>query len=257
MRTVVAVLLLALLTIIARADEVTELPGLVRQTLRLPLADQPAQGLEALVIRPEGPGPFPLALITHGLPRSPAEVPLSRPQTYTSPAIGFAQRGFAAVIVMRRGYGRSSGLFAEALGPCDERNYVRAGRAAATDVLAALADLRRESWVDPTRVVLVGHSMGGFAVLAAVADTPPEGVRGVISFAGAVGSPRPDFICQPDRLIEADRLFGRTARIPSLWIFAENDHYFGPEPLRAKDDETITPREFRPAGAEGFPLSCL
>ena len=38
-----------------------------------------------------------LALITHGLPRRSAEVPLMRPQTYTSPAIGFAQRGFAAV----------------------------------------------------------------------------------------------------------------------------------------------------------------
>ena len=34
-----------------------------------------------------------------------------RPQTYTSPAIGFAQRGFASVIVMRRGYGHSTGIF--------------------------------------------------------------------------------------------------------------------------------------------------
>ncbi len=232
MRAILAVLVLALLTIAARADDVTEIPGLVRQTLRLPLTDQAAPSLEALVIRPEGAGPFPLALMTHGLPRSAAEVPLMRPQTYTSPAIGFAQRGYAAVIVMRRGYGHSTGAFSETLGPCDDRNYVRAGRAASVDVLAALADLRKESWVDPMRVVLVGHSMGGFAVLAAVAGDPPDGVLGVISFAGAVGSPRPDFICQPDRLIEAGEIFGRTSRIPSLWIFAENDHYFGPGLVR-------------------------
>lgn len=198
-----AVLLLALLTVAARADDVTEMPGLVRQTLSLPLTDQAGQSLEALVIRPEGPGPFPLALVTHGLPRSSAEISLMRPQTYTSPAIGFAQRGYAAVIVMRRGYGRSTGVFSETLGPCDDRNYVRAGRTTSIDVIAALADLRQESWVDPTRVILVGHSMGGFAVLAAVAGNPPDGVLGVISFAGAVGSPRPDLICQPDRLIEA------------------------------------------------------
>ena len=229
LRALLAVLLLALVTVAARADDVTEIPGLMRQTLSLPATDQAAQSLEALVIRPEGRGPFPLALITHGLPRSSAEVPLMRPQTYTSPAIGFAQRGFASVIVMRRGYGHSTGVFSETLGPCDDRNYVRAGQTAATDVLAALADLRQESWVDSTRVILVGHSMGGFAVLAAVAGNAPDGVLGVISFAGAVGSPRPDFICQPDRLIEANRIFGLTARIPSLWIFAENDHYFGPK----------------------------
>ena len=163
-----------------------------------------------------------------------------RPQTYTSPAIGFAQRGFAAVIVMRRGYGHSTGVFSDTLGPCNDRNYIRAGHTAAVDVLAALADLRQESWVDPTRVILVGHSMGGFAVLAAVADDPPDGVLGVISFAGAVGSPRPDFICQPDRLIEADRIFGLTSRIPSLWIFAENDHYFGPELARSLWDAYVS-----------------
>ena len=132
LRTLLAVLLLALVTVAARADDVTAIPGLVRQTLSLPLTDQAAQSLEALVIRPEGRGPFPLALITHGLPRSSAEVPLMRPQTYISPAIGFAQRGFAAVIVMRRGYGHSTGVFSETLGPCDDRNYVRAGHTAAS-----------------------------------------------------------------------------------------------------------------------------
>jgi hypothetical protein len=70
--------------------------------------------------------------------------------------------------------------------------------------------------------------MGGFAVLAAAAANPP-GVLGIISFTGAVGSPRPDFVCRPDHLIDADRVFGQTARIPSLWIFAENDHFFGPD----------------------------
>jgi hypothetical protein len=54
-------------------------------------------------------------------------------------------------------------------------------------------------------------------------------VLGIISFAGAVGSPRPDYVCQPDRLIDADRTFGQTGRIPGVWIFARNDHFLGPE----------------------------
>ncbi len=231
MRAWIVVLLLAMLSTPVLADDVTDLPGLMRQALSLPLtsSDGTTRSLEALVIRPEGPGPFPLALITHGLPRDASEIvlQLQRPQSYSSPAIGFAQRGYAAVVVMRSSYGRSTGPFAEALGPCDDRNYLHAGQAAAADVLAALTDLRKEPWVDPARVLLVGHSLGGFAVLAASASNP-DGVVGSISFTGAVGSPRPDFVCQPDRLIEADRIFGRTAHIPSLWIFAENDQFFGP-----------------------------
>lgn len=219
------------------ADEVTQLPGLSRLALRLAIhaPDGRATTLEALVIRPDGPGPFPLVLITHGMPRSAADIPLQRPEIYSSPAIVFAQRGYAAVIVMRSGYGRSDGPFAETLGPCGARTYKQAGKAAAAEVLAALAVLRKEPWVDPARVVLVGHSMGGFAVLAASAANPP-GVLGFISFAGAVGSPRPDFVCQTDRLIAADRTFGQDARVPGLWIFAENDHFFGPDLARAMFD---------------------
>lgn len=32
----------------------------------------------------------------------------------------------------------------------------------------------------------------------------------------------------PDRLVEAYRTFGRNARVPMLWVYAENDHYFAP-----------------------------
>ncbi len=158
-----------------------------------------------------------------------------RPEILSGPATVFAQHGYAAVIVMRSGYGQSAGPFMEGLGPCTARTYQEAGNAAGADLLASLAVLRREPWVDPARVVLVGHSMGGFAILAAAATNPP-GVLGFISFAGAVGSPRPDFVCQPDRLTEADRIFGQTARIPGLWIFAQNDHFFGPDLAKAMFD---------------------
>lgn len=220
----------------APADDVTKLPGLSRLALRLAIhaPDGRATTFEALVIRPDGPGPFPLALITHGMPRG-NNIPLERPELYTSPAIVFAQHGYAAAIVMRRGYGRSTGPFAEQLGSCGARMYPEAGEAAGADVLAALAALRQEPWVDPARAVLVGHSMGGFADLAASA-TNPQGVLAIVSFAGAVGSVRADYVCQPDRLIDADRTFGRTARVPGLWIFAENDHFFGPDLARKMFD---------------------
>jgi dienelactone hydrolase len=216
------------------AGDVTELPGLSRQTLQLTITSTAGdtKTLEALVVRPDTPGPFPLALITHGLPRSPTEIPAMRPELYISPAIVFAQHGYAAVVVMRSGYGHSTGPFTEDIGPCEQRTYLKAGNAAAADILLALSALQREPWVDHGRVLLIGHSMGGFAVLAAAARNP-SGVLGAITFAGAVGSPRPDYVCQPDRLIDADRTFGSGAHIPSLWIFAENDDFFAPALARA------------------------
>ena len=192
-------------------------------------SDGSTKELEALVVRPQGPGPFPLALITHGTNRLTETIPTQRPQIYTGAALAFAQRGYAAVVVMRSGFGRSTGPYAEDIGSCDEaRRYLKPSRAAAGEVLAALSVLRREPWVDPQRILLVGHSTGGVAVLAASA-TNPSGVVGVVSFAGGNGSGRPDFVCQPDRLLDALRTFGETARVPSLWVYSANDHFFGPD----------------------------
>jgi dienelactone hydrolase len=237
----IALLLLLLLPETARTSEVTELPGLLRQALSVPITmpDGQTEDLDGLVTRPDRPGRFPLVLITNGLPRDGAEIPLLRPQMYSSPAIMFAQHGYAAVVVLRSGYGRSGGTFRENSGACDNRHYRLAAQHGATDVLAALAHLRGEAWVDPDRIVLVGHSMGGFVVLAASASNP-SGVVGAISFAGAAGSIRPDAVCQPERLIEADTMFGRTTRVPGLWIFARNDHFFGPALARQMFDAYVS-----------------
>jgi len=54
----------------------------------------------------------------------------------------------------------------------------------------------------------------------------------VIDFAGARGSYAPDHVCSPNRLVDAFALFGQTARIPALWVFAENDHFFNPDLAR-------------------------
>jgi len=238
MRAALWATLLLLLPVIAFAQDVTQFPGLSRQTLQLTTSapDGSTKVLEALVVRPDGPGPFPLVLISHGTNRLAETFPAQRPEIYTNPALAFAQRGYAAVVVMRRGFGRSTGPYAENIGPCDEtRSYLEPSKVAAGDVLAALSDLRNEAWVDPARVLLVGHSTGGIADLAASA-TNPSGILGVISFAGANGSARPDYVCQPDRLVEAFLSFGQTARIPSLWIYSENDHFINPDLARRMFD---------------------
>ena len=90
----------------------------IREELRIPMAAAGPRGLEALLIRPAGSGPYPLALISHGAPRDGSSRPGMSANRLYRQATEFARRGFAALIVMRRGYATSGGTYAENSGPC-------------------------------------------------------------------------------------------------------------------------------------------
>lgn len=242
------------------------LPGLVWQDRMLPitLADGSQVRLETMVLRPDRPGRFPLVLLVHGtIPGTGdafrAALARETPTSLLNPAVAFAQRGYAVASIMRRGFGRSDGPFAETLsGPCDDRNYLAVARIAAEDVTGALAALRAEPWVEPDRILLMGHSTGGFAVTAAAADNP-VGVVGVLNFEAAHGSV-PGRTCSPDHLVADAGIFGRTARIPALWVYAENDRSAPPALGRRMFDAYIAsgaPAQFQilsPFGVDGHAM---
>ena len=83
-------------------------------------------GLEALLVRPSDPGRYPLAMLAHGSPRSGADRVAMTPLAMLPQALEFARRGWAAAVVMRRGYGNSDGGWAETYGSCDNPNYIAA-----------------------------------------------------------------------------------------------------------------------------------
>ena len=199
----------------------------LQEELRIPFTLAGPRGLEALLVRPNEPGRYPLALIAHGSPRSVESHPKMTPSAMLPQAIEFARRGWAAVVVMRRGYGDSGGDWTDSYGPCANPDFVAAGKAGAADLKASIDFLVSRPDIDPSRVISVGVSAGGFATVALTADPPPELVA-AISFAGGRGSIHNDEVCHPERLVEAFRLFGKRSRIPMLWVYAENDHFFGP-----------------------------
>jgi dienelactone hydrolase len=63
--------------------------------------------------------------------------------------------------------------------------------------------------------------------VAMTAD-PPPGLAAAISFAGGRGSRAANDVCQEDDLVAAFGAMGRTSRIPMLWVYAQNDQFFGP-----------------------------
>ena len=202
--------------------------GFHREDLRIPMPAAEQAGLEAMLVRPSGSGRYPLALISHGAPRDQAARARMSPFGMYRQAIEFARRGFAVLVVMRRGYGASRGQYAEYSGPCASRDYLRSARTSAEDLRAAIRAMENRADVSTNGMIVVGASAGGFASIA-LAAAAPSGLVAAISFAGGRGSRADDDVCDEAALVRAFAAFGRTSRIPMLWIYAENDKFFRPE----------------------------
>lgn len=230
-----AVLIAAVVAGIAspRAADVVQPRGLVRELDSVPFSQPngPTLNLKAIVARPATAGRFPLVVISHGSPRRITEAKKRDLDWADWIADDFARRGWAAVTVLRRGYGASDGAVADSYGTCNEPQFRAAGLTSAQDIVQAVRYFQKQPYVDPTRVLLVGVSAGGFGSIAA-ASLAPAGLVAVVNFAGGRGSVSADDVCKPDDLVEAYGDFGKTVRVPSLWIYSQNDHFFGPDLAR-------------------------
>ena len=101
--------------------------------------------------------------------------------------------------------------------------------------LAVLEAVRNRPDAAKDRAVIVGQSYGGATAVATAAQNPP-GVVGAINFAGGSGgnpATQPQQPCAPHLLERLYRGYGETARVPMLWLYTENDMYFGPTYPRA------------------------
>ncbi|MDO8606672.1 MAG: alpha/beta fold hydrolase [Phaeospirillum sp.] len=209
--------------------------GLIEEAIGLPVSySGSGRGritLETLIVRPDDDQRHPLAVLNHGAPRNADDRVGMNPRSMRAQARQFARRGWTVVTFMRRGYGESEGDYVESSGKCASPDYESSGRASADDVRAVIRAMRDKPYVDGSRIISVGRSAGGFATVALTAD-PPPGLIAAISFAGGRGSTRPDEVCAPDKLVGAFATFGKTSRIPMLWVYAENDHFFGPSLAR-------------------------
>jgi dienelactone hydrolase len=202
---------------------------LVVTEMRLPTHGSGKKGLEAVMVRPNDAVAHPLALLTHGTPRDPKERDDMTPLRFLPQAREFARRGWTAVVVMRRGYGDSGGSYEENAHACGRNaDYTDATKQSVKDLREAAEYLVTRPEVDPSRMIGVGVSTGGLAMVGLAAD-PPPGMVAAISFAGGRGSNAPDTVCNPDRLIETFGYFGKRGKVPMLWVYAANDHFFGPQ----------------------------
>lgn len=193
----------------------------------------------AYMVRPVGDGPFPLVIMNHGVSLDAKQRSFFPLVEFRDAAFWFARRGYLVVAPVGPGYGASAldipergiyGLFFAQVGHCDKPNFRGPGLAIASVDMAVIDLLTNRKLIVPKDVVVVGQSAGGWASIALASQNPPS-VRAIIVFAAGRGGRvdgKPNNNCAPDKLVEATREFGRTARIPMLWIYTENDTFFGP-----------------------------
>ncbi len=185
--------------------------------------------LVGTLYQPQGAGPFPVIILSHGSPsRASKRVLLGRYRLLEQIKTLVGQ-GYAVLAPMRRGYGTSPGEYAESFGYCEDPKYDRTGTESARDLHAALAFVRTRASLNAKNIVLMGQSAGGFASLAA-ASMQPNGVVAAINFSGGRGGNGMDGIpCRPDAMAKVIAHYASTTRVPVLWLYVENDKYFGPD----------------------------
>lgn len=242
------------------------------QIVRVPASVQDAEGrlvqgeLLVTTFRPQGKGPFPLVVISHGRDsKTRAEY---KRQRYESATRFFLRKGFAVAVPLRLGYGELASLGdPESSVNCSSPRFASALAAAAVQILEVARFMQQQADIDPQRLLLLGVSVGGISTIAATSLHQPQPTA-AINFAGGHGG-RPDV--QPGEPCQADQLrqlYGRYGELdaqqakptPTLWVYAENDRYFSPRNARrwaesygqagAKVDLRVLP----PFGEDGHKL---
>jgi len=214
----------------AYAQDETSGVRLVDEDVRIPVSNG-NYTIAARILRPDGDGPYGAVILNHGAAVSAEERRTESPELLIHTAAYFARRGYVVVLPLRRGFGATGGEFAEDAGSCRNPDYRRGASAASDDILAAYEYTRHLPYVDGSRMILAGQSAGGVASIYTAARAP-EGLVAVLAFAaGRGGNParNPGVPCAVEPLARVFDELGKQVKVPVLFHYAENDHFFNPQ----------------------------
>ena len=211
------------------AETVTDIPMTVR------LLDGKTYSGRMIIthFKPPGSGPFPAVVLNHGRAQA-GHLADTKRFRYLPVVRYWTSRGFAVIVPTRLGYG-DTGTQAdpEFGGTCNHRNYGHSASQATTQAIAAAKFAQGLPFVNAGKIIMSGTSMGGLTtVYSSSRDVP--GVVGFLNFAGGLGGNpelRPGNPCDSASLKKVYETAGKSpnARKPMLWLYSENDLYWGPQ----------------------------
>ena len=189
------------------------------------------QSVALAMVREESAAPHPFLIIEHGRPTDAAGRAAMGLQSYPANARYFAALGFVVLIPTRIGYGISRGPDVEYTGECAFKHYDGGIGAAMQETRQVAAYAASLPFVDGTRGLIVGESFGGLLAIAAAAGEVP-GVVGAVNISGGDGGDSVNHVDQPCRADQLEQMFarfGQRNKVPTLWIYSENDRLWGPK----------------------------
>jgi dienelactone hydrolase len=186
--------------------------------------------LETVIFKPNGAGPFPLAVINHGSTGIGTDPAIAKQTWFAADLADFLnERGWMVAFPQRRGRGKSDGLYDEGFSEdrklgyaCDTIRSVRGADRGLSDIDAAISALRRRPDVAPTPVLIGGQSRGGVLAVA-YAGLHPAQIFGVINFVGGwLGEACSRASTVNQALFERGAHYGR----PTIWLYGKGDPFY-------------------------------
>jgi dienelactone hydrolase len=141
----------------------------------------------------------------------------------------FISKGFTVILPTRIGYGVSGGPDAEYSGGCSNKNYLETIKVAVDQSKQVLNHVLDFSYIDKSKGIVVGQSVGGFTTIGLSAENIP-GLKGAINFAGGNGG---DPIKSPERpcgdyvIKDTFAKYGALNKVSTLWLYSVNDKFWG------------------------------
>ena len=206
-------------------EEVIEVPVSVKTIF----GQEANQTIKVTVFRDDQREKAPYLVLNHGRPAKEADFAKMKRQRYSENSRYFVSLGFVVLVPTRVGYGESGGPDVEYSGRCDSRDFAPVYSTAADQTAAVLKSAKELSYVDSSRGIVVGQSFGGMTSMSIAARGVP-GLVGAVNFAGGGGgnpSDRPGNPCSAYRLAALYKHYGATSKVPTLWLYSENDRYWG------------------------------
>jgi dienelactone hydrolase len=189
---------------------------------------QETMALPITVYRPPGEGPHPLVVFNHGRAVDAKRAAQGRYRPEAA-ARYLAGKGFVVLVPNRIGYWETYGSFDPDFSGC--KSIEPMSIAASDQVLATVEFAKTLPYVDASRWLVAGQSVGGLTTVATVGRAP-AGLLGGINFSGgAGGNPdrNPGQPCNPGGITKYWGEIAKNAKVPMLWLYWANDKYWGPD----------------------------
>ncbi len=189
--------------------------------------------LPGTLLVPKGEGPFPAVVLVHGSGPSDRDETVMSLKPFRDLAEGLAEKGIAVYRYDKRTYVYGAQMAEDRRGTLEDETI--------EDAAAAVQMLARQEKIDPARIFVLGHSLGGNAVpaIARALREQPVSACGYIMMAA---SPRPldvlmrqqyDFLYSllpeitPEQQAEKDAFFSELDKLRDLDALKEDDTVAG------------------------------